>query len=154
MNSDNPFDLDEASTDSKGSTDELDDTALAEPKLEVEPKTPKKKAEPKATRKRRSQAEIEAEAIEDAKTLLKANGFVVSNVADPGEGGGFQPVKLPVDAHSNDIVGSLKTNAAGVVILSVSPRRWVGEPPLVLQAAQLDDVVAVLTKLRAATLEH
>ena len=145
-----PEEPDDELEDEEPEDDELDDTDLDEPTPVSEPKTVDPKAS--AKRSRRTKAEIEAEAIEDAKTLLKAAGYVVSDVTAPEPVSGFLPERLPVDAHSNDIVGSLKTNAAGVAVLNLSVRRWVGEPPFIVQAAQLDDVINVLTSLRSQSL--
>lgn len=146
-----PFEIEETTpVEPEEPDDELDDTDLDEPTPVSEQKTVDPKAS--AKRSRRTKAEIEAEAIEDAKTLLKEAGYVVSDVTAPEPVSGFLPERLPVDAHSNDIVGSLKTNAAGVAVLNLSVRRWVGEPPFIVQAAQLDDVINVLTSLRAQSL--
>lgn len=164
----NPFDLslsdgakgapedDENTTepeDEDDDDDELDDLGLGAPEKLIETPVKASDDKPEAKRTRRTKAEIEAEAVQDAITLLRANGFVVSDVNTPEQADGtFVPEKLPVNAASNDIVGSLKTNPAGVVILTISPKRWVGEAPLVLPASQLDDVLAVISQLRADSL--
>lgn len=148
---DNPFDL--GLTDNTKAEEKTED-APVEPKAS-EPKT-EKAEKPKETKaKRRTKAEIEAEAIEDAVKLLRGSGYVVSDTSSPetAQDGTFVPTHLPVNAHAGDVVGSLKTNSAGVAVLTLSVKRWVGEPPMVLQAAQLDDVLAVLSDLRARSLD-
>ena len=150
----NPFGLGLDDSKDPKATSKTED-APVEKTEEPKPKSKTtSKDAPKA--KRRTKAEIEAEAIEDAKTLLKDSGYVVSNVSSPDEAdeGTFVPTHLPVNAHSGDVVGSLKTNSAGVAVLTLSVKRWVGEPPMVLQAAQIDDVLAVLSNLRARSLSE
>lgn len=88
-----------------------------------------------AKRKRRTKAEI---AADEAAKATAASPVTLS----------VDQAKLPVTAHSGDVVGTVRTHA-GRAIAEIGQVGWVGPPQLSLLAAELDDLAAVIADLKA-----
>ena len=56
--------------------------------------------------------------------------------------------ELPVAAHNESFYATLDNNANGIPTVSVLPKGWVGPAPLQIGEAELEDLIAVLTKLK------
>lgn len=127
-NEDNPFDLGITadSTDSTDSTDTADtpDTHLSDEKT----------AEPGPKRKRRTKAD-KADKADKAPQAEKATPFT--------------PVVLPVNARSGKVTGEIRHHNGRPVVV-ISKEHWVGEAPMTVPAAEIDDLLSVLNDLRAA----
>lgn len=130
-NEDNPFDLgitadSTDSTDSTDSADTADSTDTADtPDTHL---SDEKTAEPGPKRKRRTKADKAPQAEK----------------ATP-----FTPVVLPVNARSGKVTGEIRHHNGRPVVV-ISKEHWVGEAPMTVPAAEIDDLLSVLNDLRAA----
>lgn len=56
--------------------------------------------------------------------------------------------ELPIAASNGSFYATLDANANGIPTVSVLPKGWVGPAPLQVSEDELEDLIAVLTKLK------
>lgn len=135
-----------------------DEAPAAGPDELTEKTEPELPAE-ETTSKRRTKAQILADDIEAAKSLLSENGYTVTHAGDESDAkgtdeddsevdfGGVVAEKTVITALSGQITGTVDQNMVSVPILRVSQVGWVGQAPLEVPASGISDIRAVLNDL-------